>query len=144
MVALDPHPVSVALVGGQDDLEVAVGVHLEFVDQFVCGRGDPVHRLQPDIPGGAAVAEEPVALTAAQRGAGVDAVRAFHSPGHDVVGAGALDTQDRIGIEAQCLVDAGREQHQQMPHPRREVDPIPTHRIGFDDLCCLAEPVQQI
>ena len=52
--ALDPHPVPVALLRRQDDFEVAVGVYLEFVDQFVCGGGDPVHRLQADIPGGAA------------------------------------------------------------------------------------------
>ena len=117
MLALDPHPVSVALVGGQDDLEVPVRVHLEFVDQFICGGDDSVHRLQSDIPGGATVAEQSVALAGAHRGAGVDAVRALHAPGHDVIGTGAVDRQDRIRIEPQRLVDAGRQQHQQMSHP---------------------------
>ena len=63
-------PVPGVLVCGQHDLEVAVGVHLEFVDQGIGGRGDPVHRLKADVAGGAPVAEQPIALTAAQAARG--------------------------------------------------------------------------
>jgi hypothetical protein len=109
VLPVDPHPISVTLVGGQEHFEVPVGINVEFVDQFVCRGDDPVHRLQPHVSCGAAVSEQSVALTAAHRGTGVDAVRALHPPGHDVVGAGAHDTQDRIRIEAQRLVDARRQ-----------------------------------
>ena len=131
-------------IGRQQHLEVPVGVHLEFVDQFVGRRHDAVHRLQPDVARGAAIAEQPVTLPAAQRGAGVDAVRALHSPGHDVVGAGGCDAQDRIGVEPQHLVDTRGEQHEQVPHARREIDPISARRVGFHDLRGFAQPVQQI
>ena len=144
MRTVDPHPVSVVLLGGQDHLEVPVGVGVEFVDQCIRGRGDTVHRLQPHIPGCATVTEEPIALTTAHRGAGVQAVRTLHSPCDDVVSARALDAQDRIRIEPQCLVDTGGQQHQQMPHPCREIDQISACGIGFDDLCRLVEPAHQM
>ena len=54
-----------------------------------------------------------------------------------------LDAQDRIGIEPQHLVDTRGEQHQQMAHPRGEVDSIPVHRVGLHDLRGVAEPFLQ-
>ena len=117
MVTLDPHPVPIAFVARQDHVEVAVSVHREFVDQFICGRDDSIHRLQPDITGGATVTKQAIAFPAAQRRPCVDAVRALHTPGNDVVGAGALHRQDRIRIKPQRLVDAGGQQYQQMAHP---------------------------
>jgi len=44
----------------------------------------------------------------------------------------------------QCLIDAGRKQHQQMPHPRRQVDPVSIRRVGFNDLRSVSELVEQI
>src|SRR6185369_11327107 len=55
MIALDLQPISLVLIGGDDGLEVAVVVDLELVDEEVGGRGDSIHRLQADIPCGAAV-----------------------------------------------------------------------------------------
>jgi len=65
------------------------------------------------------------------RRAGVQTVRTFHPPGEDVAGAGALDAQNRIGIESQRLVDTSGQQHQQMSHSRSEIDPISACGIGF-------------
>ncbi len=48
------------------------------------------------------------------------------------------------GIEPQCFVDAGRQQHEQMPHARREINPISVHRIGFNDPCRAFEALQQM
>ena len=84
---------------------------------------------RPDVPCGPPVAEQPVRLTAAQRGTQVDAVGALHAPGQDVVGAGAPDREHRIGIDPQCLVDADREQHHQVAHPRCVVDAVAVDRI---------------
>ncbi len=132
------------LIGRQHHLEVSVGVDLEFVDQFVRGRRDAVHRLQPDVARGAAVAEQAVTLAAAQHGAGVDAVGALHSPGHGVVSAGGGDRQDRIRVEPQHLVDTGSEQHEQVPHPRGEIGPISIRRVGFHHPRGFAKPIQQM
>ena len=54
------------------------------------------------------------------------------------------DAQDRIGIEPQHLVDTRGEQHQQVAHPRGEIDPISTRRVGLHDLRGFAQPVLQI
>ena len=134
MGTVDRHPVTVVFVGGQHHLEVAVAVGDQLVDQSIRGGGDAIHRLQPDIPCGATVAGQSIALPTAHRRAGVQTVRTFHPPGEDVAGAGALDAQNRIGIESQRLVDTSGQQHQQMPHSRREIDPISACGIGFDDL----------
>ena len=121
MVAVDTHPIAGSLVGRQHHLEVSVGVHLEFVDQFVRRCRDAVHRLQPDVAGGAAIAEQSVALPAAQHGAGVDAVRTLHPPGHDVVGTGALDATgsdpDRTATPHRCPRQAARAD---VAYPRRD------------------------
>ena len=87
MVAGQPEPVAVVLVGGQDRLEVPVGVDLEFVDEAVGGRGDSVHRLQADVSGSAPAAEDPIRLARAQARIQIHTVRAFQAPGDDVVHA---------------------------------------------------------
>ena len=144
VVALNTHPISGSLIGRQNHVEVPVGIHLEFVDQLVRSCRDAVHRLQPDVAGGAAIAEQSVALPAAQHGTRVDAVRTLHSPGHDVVGTGALDRQDRIRIEPQYFIDAGGKQHEKMSHTRGEIDSILARGIGFHDPGGFAEPVQEV
>ena len=101
MVAGQLQPVPVVLVGREDRLEVAVGIDLEIVDQDIGGGGHPVHRLQSDVASGAPVAEQPVGLAGPEARVHVDAVRAFQAPGHDVVHAGAVDGEHRIGIDAQ-------------------------------------------
>jgi len=97
------------LVGGQDRLEVPVGIHVEFVDQAVRRRHDAVHRLQTDISCGTAVAEQPVCLAAAHGGAQVDAVWTLHAPGQNVVHAGPPDREDRIRVDPKSLVDTDPE-----------------------------------
>ena len=37
--------------------------------------------------------------------------------------------EHRIGIDPQCLVDADREQHHQVTHPRSIVDAVAVDRI---------------
>ena len=63
------HPVPVVLVSGQDRPRSCRRRPPRVRRPDVGGRRDSVHRLQSDVPRGAAVAEQPVALAAPQRGA---------------------------------------------------------------------------
>ena len=119
-------------------------VDLELVDEEVGGRGDSVHRLQADIPCGAAISEQSVRLAATQCGAQVDAVRAFHAPGEDVVGACPSDGEDGIGVHPQGLVDADGEQHHQVAHPGRIVDAVAVDGVGHDESFGRRQALQQV
>src|SRR6185437_2433174 len=121
-----------------------MGIRVEFVDELVRRRRDAVHRLQPDVAGGTAIAEESIALPAAKHGAGVKAVRALHSPAHDVIRTGALNAQHRMRIEPQHFVYACGEQYQQMPDPGGEIDAIVIRRVGFDNLRCLTQSTEEM
>ena len=147
MVAGQLEPVALVrlgFTGRQDRFEVSVGIDLEFVDKGVGGRGHPVHRLQADVAGGAAIAEQSIGLAGTQARVHVHAVRALQAPGDDVVHAGAIDGENRVRVHPQRHVDSDREQHHQVAHAGGVVDPVLVDRRGHHELLGRGQPFLQV
>jgi hypothetical protein len=128
VIAGQLEPIPVMRDGGQDGLEVSVGIDVEVVDQVVGNRDDSIHCLQADVLGGAPTAEDAVCLASAERRERVGAVRVLQTPRHDVVHAAAPNSENRVGISPQCLVDAHGKQNKEMPQSRRIVDSVAVER----------------